>query len=176
MSTTRGKLALGAVALAVVAVTLLAVVMQRVGSQSHSNGDRNAAAAATYIAGPSAKAAEAAAAIEVKATLSYNYKTLQADFATALKGLTPAFATTYKQTTAQQVTPLATQNHAISSANVAAGGVSEASANSATVLLFVDQTVQNTLLTTKARLDRSRIVVDMRRIDGKWLVNHLQPI
>jgi Mce-associated membrane protein len=177
MTGTRSRtLAIVVTALAVVAVTLLAVVVREVGSQNRSNRNTLAATTATYLASGSAKAAQAAAQTEVQATLTYNYKTLQADFATALKGMTPSFATQYKKTTEDEVTPLATQYHAISSATVAASGVSEATATSATVLLFVNQAVKNTQLTAKERLDRSRIRVNMVKLDGRWLINDLHPI
>jgi Mce-associated membrane protein len=168
--------AIGAVALAVVALTLLAVIGQRLGSQTASNHRQGSAAAATYLAGSTAHEAQAAAVREVTATLTYNYKTLHADFTKAEAGLTPKFRTTYEQTTADSVTPLATKYHAISSADVAASGVSAVTANSATVLLFVDQTVQNTQLAAKERLDRSRIKATMVKLDGKWLIDDLLPL
>jgi len=171
----RSQLAIGAVALAVIAVVLLTVVMQRVSSRSASNHRGATQAEASYLAGPSARAAAAAASTETRATLTYNYKTLAADFATAEKGLTPAFRASYAHTTATSVTPLATKYHAISTASVAATGVSASTATTATVLLFVDQTVQNTQL-PQPRLDRSRIVVSMVKVDGRWLVDHLKPL
>jgi Mce-associated membrane protein len=169
------QLSIVAVVVAAVIVVLLAVVTVLVSSRTASRHRQQSTAAATYLAGPSALAAEAAAATETRATLTYSYKTLPADFAAAEKGLTPRFRASYAHTTSTSVTPLATKYHAISSATVSAGGVSAASANSATVLLFVDQTVQNTQL-PRPRLDRSRIKVSMLRINGQWLVDHLSPI
>jgi Mce-associated membrane protein len=169
----RGRQAvLVAVALVVVVASLLAVVTQRLSSQTHR---RNATAAASYLAGSNAVAAEAAAAREVRATLTYNYKTLTADYAAAEAGLTPKFRVSYLSTTATSVTPLATKTQAVSTAAVTAGGVSIATATNATVLLFVDQTVTNNLL-AHPRLDRSRIEVTMAKQGGKWLVDNLVPI
>jgi Mce-associated membrane protein len=161
-----------AVALVVVVAALLAAVTQRLSSQTHK---RHATATAAYLAGPNAVAAEAAAAREVRATLTYSYKTLKADYAAAEAGLTPQFRVSYLSTTAASVTPLATKTQAVSNAAVTAGGVSVATATNATVLLFVDQTVTNNLL-AHPRLDRSRIRVSMVKQGGKWLVDNLKPI
>jgi Mce-associated membrane protein len=162
--------AVSAVVVAIVVAVLLAVVAQRVSAQTASNHGQG-----VDISGPAAQAIEATASSEVRATLTYSYQTLQANFATAEKGLTPAFRTSYEHTTATSVTPLATKYHAISSATVIAGGVSAATSDTATVLLFVDQTVRNTQLKTP-RLDQSRLVVSMQKIDGRWLVSQLSPI
>jgi Mce-associated membrane protein len=160
------------VGLAVVMVVVLVVVTALLSSHNHHD---KTVAASSYLLGTSAKAAETAAVAEVKATLTYDYKTLDADFARAEKGLTPGFRSSYVHTTETSVRPLASKYHAISAASVAASGVSEASLNDATVLLFVDQTVQNTQL-PHPRLDRSRIRVSMVRQNGQWLVNHLTPL
>jgi Mce-associated membrane protein len=161
-----------AVALTVLVAVSLAVVTQRLSAQNARN---QASARASYLAGPDALAAEAAAIRETRATLTYNYKTLPANFATAEAGLTPKFRANYLSTTAASVTPLATKYHAISTASVTAGGVSQAGPDSATVLLFVDQTVENTKL-AHPRLDQSRIKVSMLRLDGRWMVDNLAPI
>jgi Mce-associated membrane protein len=166
------RLAIGAVALAVIGATLVAVVMAKVSS----NTDQvTADAAASYLAGANAQAAKAAAVREVTATLTYNYKTLQADFARAEQGLTPRFRTSYEHTTATSVAPLARKYDAISSSEVSAAGTSSISPTTATVLVFANQTVQNTQL-AHPRLDRSRIRVSMAKVDGTWLVDNLIPL
>jgi Mce-associated membrane protein len=162
------------IGLAVVMVILLVVISALLSSQTSKNGN-TAAASPAYLLGASAHAAQDAAVAEVKATLTYNYKTLDANFAAAERGLTPSFRVSYSHTTETSVRPLASKYHAISTASVAAAGVSAASENAATLLLFVDQTVQNTQL-PHPRLDRSRIRVSMVRTNGHWLINHLAPL
>jgi Mce-associated membrane protein len=171
-SSAGAKVAIGTVVLAVVAVTVLAVVVQRYSSRT----DRvTSDAVASDLAGPAARAAEAAAVNEVRATLSYNYKTLPADFANAEKGLTPNFRSNYAHTTATQVEPNAKKYSAISTADVSAAGVSSAAPKAVTVLVFANQTVQNTLL-AHPRLDRTRIKVSMVNLGGKWLIDNLSPL
>jgi Mce-associated membrane protein len=165
-------LAVALVALAVVLAAVAAILAWRVSVRGPSGGSD---APAGYLAGPAAVAAETAASDEARATLTYSYKSLTADFATAAEGLTPRFRASYQGTTAQSVTPLATKYHAVSSAVVVAAGVSALSPDTATVLLFVDQTVRNDRL-SHPRLDRSRINVSMVKLNGRWLIDNLSPI
>jgi hypothetical protein len=149
------------VVLAVAGSVLLAVVAQRM---AHHNAVDDAR-----------KAAIAAARTETAATLSYDYRHLAADFAAAERGLTPKFRTSYARTAASSVVPLARQTHAVSTATVAAAGVVSAGADSAKILVYADQTVQNNLLKTTSRLDQSVIEVSMVKRGGRWLIDNLQP-
>jgi len=169
-------LAVAAVTVAVIAVTALAVLIQWHSSRNQKSEEQSAASPA-YLTGTSARAAEAAAVREVTATLTYNYKTLTADFANAEKGLTPSFRASYAHTTATSVEPLARKYAAISTASVSASGVSSASqsGNAVTVLVFANQTVQNSQL-AHPRLDRTRIQVSMVKLGGMWLIDHLTPL
>jgi Mce-associated membrane protein len=108
----------------------------------------------------------------VATVLSYDYKHLDADFASAEKLLTPSFRKQYDDTTAKAVRPLAAKYRAISSADVSAAGVVDASSTRAVVLVFVNQTVTNSQLSAP-RLDRSRIDVTLVRIHGRWLIDKL---
>jgi Mce-associated membrane protein len=165
-----------ALTLAVVMLLILALVGWAVSNQ-HSANNRHAATSAQsgYLAGPAAIAAETAASNETRATLTYNYQHLAADFAAAEKGMTPAFSATYRTTTAQKVTPLATRYHAVSTAIVSDAGVSAITATTATVLLFVDQTVTNSQL-AHPRLDRSRDKVTLAFSAGRWLITGITPL
>jgi Mce-associated membrane protein len=149
------------VVLAIAASVLLAVVAQRV---AHHNG-----------ANAARKDAIAAARTETAATLTYDYRHLDADFAVAERGLTPKFRASYAQTTAMSVVPLARKTHAISTATIAASGVISAGSHSAQVLVYADQTVQNNLLKATSRLDRSVIEVTMVKTGGRWLISNLEP-
>jgi Mce-associated membrane protein len=171
----RRRLVVGSLALVVIVAVGLAVVASLLSGHNGKHPGAAVAGATGDLAGPDAVAAQTAASNETRATLTYSYKSLAADFAAAEKGLTPQFAANYKTTTAQRVSPLATRYHATSTAVVADAGVDASTATTATVLLFVDQTVQNTQL-AHPRLDRSRIKVSMVKVGGRWLVNDLSPI
>jgi Mce-associated membrane protein len=111
----------------------------------------------------------------VAAVLSYNYRSLDADFAKAEALLTPGFRKNYAATTAKAVQPLAAKYKAVSTAQVSAAGVISASTARATVLVFVSQQVTNTQL-SQPRLDRSRIQVDLVHSGGRWLIDKLTPL
>lgn len=171
----RVRAATAAVAIAVVLAAVLAVTAILVSHHTASRQRASRAAAARYLLGPAATAAKAAAVAETRATLTYNYKTLKSNFAAAEKGLTPRFKAGYLTTTAASVTPLAMKYHAVSSAAVTDAGVSTATPTTATVLLFVDQTVENSQL-ANPRLDRSRVKVSMVLVNGHWLIDNLAPV
>lgn len=149
------------VVLAVVSVVLAALVGLRV-SDNHSRDSASTAALAAATTG-------------VATVLSYNYRSLDADFAKAEALLTPSFRKAYDSTTAKAVQPLAAKYQAVSTAQVSAAGILTVSASKATVLVFVSQQVTNTQLSAP-RLDRSRIQVELVHSHGKWLINKLTPV
>jgi Mce-associated membrane protein len=149
------------VVLAVVAAVLAVLLSLRV---SH-NHDKNQAATAAL----------SAATTGVASVLSYNYKSLDADFTKAEALLTPSFRKSYQATTAKAVQPLAAKYKAVSTAQVSAAGIIVASMSAAKVLVFVSQQVTNTQLSAP-RLDRSRIEVELVHTHGQWLINKLTPV
>jgi Mce-associated membrane protein len=149
------------VVLAVAAVVLATLLSLRVSD----NHEKNQAATAAL----------SAATTGVASVLSYNYKSLDADFAKAEALLTPSFRKSYEATTAKAVQPLAAKYKAVSPAQVSAAGVIAASPSKAKVLVFVSQQVTNTQLSAP-RLDRSRIEVELVLAHGDWLINKLTPV
>jgi Mce-associated membrane protein len=132
-----------------------------------SSGNKDVAAARS--------AGVAAAKPEVAAALSYDYRTLDADFTKAEKGMTTKFRASYARTAATSVTPLATQTNTTTNATIAAAGVISASSNKVLVLVFADQASTNKHLAGKTRLDRSVIEVTMVKQGDRWLIDDLQP-
>ena len=155
-------LATSAMALLTIAAVVLLVIFTHRASQ-------DSAVAKARVA------ALAAAKTETAAALTYNYQTLDADFAHAEAGMSKAFRANYAQTAASSVAPLATKTHAVTTGMIVAGGVISATPNSAEVLVFANQTVENKLLNATSRLDRSVIEVSMVKQDGHWVINDLKP-
>ncbi|HVT64117.1 MAG TPA: hypothetical protein VHD81_03115 [Mycobacteriales bacterium] len=149
------------VVLALAAGALLAVT-------AHSNSNHRAVAAART-------AALAAAKQETAVALTYDYRTLDADFQRAEAGMSRKFRANYAQTAASSVAPLAQKTHAITTGTVAAGGVVSATPTTARILVFANQTVENKLLNATSRLDRSVIEVTMVKENGRWVIDNLQP-
>jgi Mce-associated membrane protein len=153
--------------LAVAALVVLGVVLLVIyaGKDSH-----DAAVAKTR------GAALAAAKTETALALTYNYRTLDSDFAKAEAGMSKSFRADFAGIAAKSVTPLATKTHAVTTATIVSAGVISATSNSAQILVFADQTVENKLLNATSRLDKSVIDVSMVKQDGHWLINNLNPL
>jgi hypothetical protein len=149
------------VVLALATAGLLAVT-------AHKNSHNRAVAAARSAALEAAKR-------ETAIALTYDYRSLDADFQRAEAGMSRSFRANYAQTAAKSVAPLAEKTHAITTGSIAAGGVISASPDTATILVFANQTVENKLLNATSRLDRTVIEVTMIKEDGRWVINGLQP-
>ncbi|MGH3588053.1 MAG: hypothetical protein ACRDQ0_17235, partial [Pseudonocardia sp.] len=58
-------------------------------------------------------------------------------------------------------------------AQVVASSVTRASPNQADVLLFVNQTTTSTASNGEPQTALNRVLLDMREVDGTWLVNKI---
>lgn len=92
---------------------------------------------------------------------------LDANFKAVLDGSTGEFRDTYTKSSAG-LRQLLIDHKATGHGVVLQSAVKSASADEVVVLLFVDQTVSNTEM-PDARIDHSRIVMTMQKIDGRWL-------
>ncbi|SBS73532.1 conserved hypothetical protein [uncultured Mycobacterium sp.] len=109
------------------------------------------------------------------ALLSYAPETLDKDLANAKSHLTGEFLKYYSQFTDQIVAPAARQKGVKTEATVARAAVSELRADSAVVLVFVNQ-----VTTSKDRPDpalaTSSVVVKLTNTDGRWLISEFNPV
>jgi len=112
----------------------------------------------------------AAARTEAQAFLSYDYRTLDADFAKARAGLTGRFAGEYATTTQKVVRPTATQYKAQVKAEVISLGVVDARADQVVVIAFVDQTTTSSRL-AGPKVDANRVRLTLVPVRGQWKVS-----
>ncbi|MGZ5391984.1 MAG: hypothetical protein ACXWD3_09095 [Mycobacterium sp.] len=109
------------------------------------------------------------------ALLSYSPDTLENDFTAAKSNLTGDFLSYYTQFTEQIVTPAAKEKQVKTVAAVIRAAVSEIQPDSATVLLFINQTT-----TSKENPDgafaASSVKVGLKKIDDRWLINTFDPV
>lgn len=115
--------------------------------------------------------APAAAERAAQAVLSYNFETLEADKAKAVRLLTDGYRKDYTETFDTLVTKNAEQVKAEVEAQVVASAVTRASPNQADVLLFVNQTTTSTANNGEPKTALNRVTLDMREVDGTWLVD-----
>jgi Mce-associated membrane protein len=119
---------------------------------------RNAAATAGR------KAAETA--------LSYDYRSLDKNFAAARATMTPDFAAKF-DATAKVAGELATKSKATVRADVREVGVRDGDANRVTLVIFVNQTTTSTITQGKPRVDLNRTRFTMVRNGDQWLVQEI---
>ena len=120
-------------------------------------------------------AAISAATTRIPVILSYSYKTLDSDIATALSNVTGSFKNDYQSLLQSAVAPVATQKQITTKATVVGTGLVVSHKNSAIVLVFVNQSTTSTASKTP-QLDGSRIRVGLTKVHGQWLVSSLSPV
>ncbi|MEB3032996.1 Mce protein [Mycolicibacter sp. MYC340] len=89
------------------------------------------------------------------------------NFAEVLDGATGEFKDMYSAS-AEQLRQLLIDNKATAHGTVIDAAVKSATKNKVEVLLFVDQSVSNKVA-PQPKIDRSRIVMTMEKVDGRWL-------
>lgn len=119
--------------------------------------------------------APAAAESAAKAVLSYDHESLPADRDAAAKFLAPDYRTEYVKTFDDTVLENAADIEAKVESRVLASAAmtapaSEKNPDEVSVLVFVDQTTTSTATSGEPRTALNRVQMDMRRIDGSWLV------
>ena len=119
--------------------------------------------------------AVAAARSHAQSILSYDHRSLDANFARAEKVLTGTFKRDYARTTSTVVRPSAEQYKVVVKAEVTATSVIRATATRAVVLLYVDQTTTSTRL-EGPKVDLNRVRMTLVEDDGQWLVSELDAL
>ena len=109
------------------------------------------------------------------ALLSYAADSLDRDLANARSHLTGDFLTYYGQFADQFVAPAARQKGIRATAAVTRAATVDAHADSAKVLIFLNQTT-----TSRDNADpvqtASSVVVGLSRVDGRWLISAFDPV
>lgn len=107
------------------------------------------------------------------AVLSYQPDTVQKELEGATRLLTGSFKRDYQELINKVVIPGARQQHIATTATVPAAASISASANDASVLVYVNQT---TAIGTTGPTDlQSTVRVAMQKIDGRWLMSEFTP-
>lgn len=114
------------------------------------------------------------AAKEIPQVFGYDYQTVERSLTDAYPLLTPDYRQEFKKSADQQIIPEARRREVVVQASVVGVGVMAAKRDSASVMVYMNRTV-----TDKSRqpvYDGSRLRVDYKRIDGKWLIAYISPI
>jgi Mce-associated membrane protein len=149
--------------LSVVTVALVVAVVLLVMTQLSLNRDNSITGART-----SALATAKSYAVDLA---SYNYKKLNQDFGKVLAESTPTFKQDFTQDSNALKSTL-TRYDASAQANVIAAGLVSATTSRAVVLVFLNQTVVNTLQKNKPTTE-SRVELTLLRSGGRWLIDQV---
>jgi Mce-associated membrane protein len=124
----------------------------------------------------------ALAAKEIPHVLGYDYQTVERSMDDVYPRLTPAYREVFKMQVNKDIIPEARKRHVVSQVDIAGVGVMSAQRNSASVLVYVNSTWTDNSNpkpdadANSAVYTGSRVRVDYQRVDGKWLINYIQPI
>jgi Mce-associated membrane protein len=89
------------------------------------------------------------------------------NFTQVIDGATGEFKDMYSQSAAQ-LRQLLIDNKAVSHGTVVDAAVKSASADTVDVLMYVDQSISNSV-NPQPRIDRNRVTITMQKINGRWL-------
>ncbi|EID78880.1 MULTISPECIES: hypothetical protein [Rhodococcus] len=109
------------------------------------------------------------------ALLSYEPDTVENDVGAAKERLTGEFLDYYTQFTTDVVVPAAKENQVATQATVAASGPVEVAADTATVLLFVNQTTTSAAKPEPA-VTATSINVELTKSGENWLISGFDPV
>ena len=116
-----------------------------------------------------ARAATAAARVDLEQLLSYDHQTIAAQAAQNAALLTGPFRQEYATTMARTIAPVAQKTEAVVRARTYEAGVMRRSGDTVTVQLFVNQakTAQGQ---AQPSVDQNRVIATLQRVNGRWLV------
>ena len=113
---------------------------------------------------------------QIPAVFNYDYKTVERSLTDAYNMLTPDYRREFEDRANSDIIPQARQREVVSQANVVGVGVMDAHRNSASVMVYMNRTVSDKSSRDKPIYDGSRLRVEYKRINGKWLINYITPI
>ncbi|MGV0835482.1 mammalian cell entry protein [Mycolicibacterium thermoresistibile] len=111
---------------------------------------------------------------QIPAVFGYDYQTVERSLTDAYDLLTPSYRAEFQNRASNEIIPQAREREVVSQANVVGVGVLAAQRSSGSVMVYMNRTV-----TDKSRqsiYDGSRLRVDYKKVDGKWLIDYITPI
>ena len=115
------------------------------------------------------------AAREISEIFGYDYQTVERSLSAAYPWLTPEYRQEFEKRAVAQIIPEAKKREVVIQAAVVGVGVMSAKRTSASVMVYMNQT-----MTDKASRDPvyngSRVRVDFRKVGHNWLISAIAPI
>lgn len=114
------------------------------------------------------------AAEEIPKVLGYEYKTVERSMTEAYPLFTAEYRRDFEARAAEQIIPQARERQLINQVDVVGVGAMAMQRGAGSVLVFVNRTV--TGKSKEKFYEGSRLRVDYRKIDSKWLISNIAPI
>ncbi|WNG86907.1 mammalian cell entry protein [Mycobacterium sp. ITM-2016-00317] len=114
------------------------------------------------------------AAEQIPRVFGFDYQTVERSFAEVYPMLTPEYRKEFEDRVTNEIIPQARDRQLISQAHSVGAGLLDAQRTSASVMVYMNRTV-----TDKGKesvYDGSRLRVDYKKVDGKWLIAYITPI
>ncbi|MEB3030352.1 mammalian cell entry protein [[Mycobacterium] nativiensis] len=111
---------------------------------------------------------------EIPKVLGYEYKTVERSLTETYPMFTGDYRREFEARAVNDIIPQAREKQLVNQVDVVGAGAVDAKRTSGSVLVFVNRTV-----TGKAKekyYEGSRLRVDFRKIDRKWLISNIVPI
>jgi Mce-associated membrane protein len=156
-------------AAASVVVVLLAVAAVLLGIRQHDDAHQ---AVSTTPTEATELSALSAARGEAVALTTIGYKSAAADVNRVLAGATGQLKKKFEKEKGQLPATLQ-QNHSTSQGSVLSAGLTSLTTTSATAVVAVDATVTGTDVGGSGVLKHYRMVVSLRRLNGRWLASKI---
>lgn len=118
-------------------------------------------------------AALAAAKTEIARDLSYDYRHLSANLATAEADTTGEWSGEFRVLAAQEISPLAAQQKTVTRLVVADAAVQGSTDSEVTVLVLAEQSTTNATTKTPQR-SGAQMLLTMQDVGGRWLIEKLK--
>ena len=120
-----------------------------------------------------------AAVDAIPSALSYDYRKLGAGLTSATSKMTPTFAKQFRTAFATSAQKKATDQQAVTTALVRGAGLVQMDGpDKARCLLYVDQVLVSSndkKASDPVRVNQNRVRVDLKKVDGTWKVDGLEP-
>jgi Mce-associated membrane protein len=115
---------------------------------------------------------------QVPMVLGFDYQTIERSRMDVYNFMTPSFRQQYEQSVSTTIVPQAKQSHVISDVSVVGSGPLSAGLDSGSVLVFMNRVITYNQTDKKQDpvYEGSRLRVDYRKIDGRWLMNGIEVI
>ncbi|MFJ2667475.1 hypothetical protein ACIO14_24330 [Nocardia fluminea] len=122
-----------------------------------------------------ARVARESAQTSIPAVLSYDFNSIDTEFAKAGGYLTGSFRDDFAKLASGVIIPAAHRDSIITKATVSESSVVSATADRVVLLVFLNQETTSSAYQGQ-RLDGSRIRVGMASVDGQWLISEITPL